>query len=127
MASDRVELVWRSAEALNRGDLTAADEGLAEDVVWVVAKEHPAARTIEGLEQLRAYRNDWLESLPGLRFDIERIVEDDDRVIAVGEVSGTGSESGVGVGVPIAFAYEFRGDVIVRVEEYLDPTEPLGG
>jgi ketosteroid isomerase-like protein len=127
MASDRVELIRRNTEALNRGDLEGAGEGLDPEVEWVVAREHPAARTIHGVADLRAYLDDWLESLPGLRFELDRVVEDGDRVIAIGSVSGTGMGSGAAVGVPIAFAYRFQGDVIVRVEEFLDPAEALDG
>jgi ketosteroid isomerase-like protein len=127
MASARTELIERSREALNRGDFDASVEALDENFEWVVAREHPAARTIRTLDELRDYHDDWAESMPGLRFDTERIVEDGDRVVLVGTVSGTGGGSGAAVEVPIALVYEFRGDSIVRVEEFLDPAEAFDG
>jgi ketosteroid isomerase-like protein len=125
MSQQNIEIVKRQIEGLNRGDWEGSIEGVDPAIEWVVAREHPGSRTISGVDDLRAYRQDWAQSLGGLTFEPERIVGRDDLVVAVGRIRGTGMESGAAVGVPIAFVSRFRGDSVVRVEEYLDPQEAL--
>jgi ketosteroid isomerase-like protein len=125
MSQDNVDLVRRQIEALNRGDWEGSIEGVDPEVEWVVAREHPAARTVCGLEDLRTYREDWRQMLGKLRFEPERTIEGDDLVVAVGRLRGTGVESGADIEVPIAFISRFRDGVVIRVEEYLDSSEAL--
>ena len=79
-----------------------------------------------GLDELRAYQADWRETLEGLRFEADEIVDRGDRVITTGRIAGTGAGSGAEVVVPIAFVNHFRDGVIFKVEEFLDPEEALG-
>jgi ketosteroid isomerase-like protein len=109
--------------ALNAGDWEASIESISSDVEWVVAKEHPNARTIHGLDDARAYREDWSQTLPGFKIELGEITERGDAVLALGSVRGAGAGSGAEVTVPLALVYRFEGDVIVRVEEYLDLDE----
>jgi hypothetical protein len=125
MSRDNVALVRRQIEALNRGDWEGSIEGLDAEVEWVVAREHPAARTVRGLQELRTYREDWRQMLGMLRFEPDRIVEAGDVVVAVGRLRGTGAESGAEIEVPIGFVSRFRDGVVVRVEEYLDSADAL--
>jgi ketosteroid isomerase-like protein len=119
------ELVRRQIEALNRGDWEGSIEGVDPEVEWVVAREHPATRTIRGLDELRAYREDWAGMLGGLRFELAEVVDGPETIAVVGRVTGTGSGSGAEVAVPLGFAMWFRDGAVVRVEEYLDPDEAL--
>ena len=125
VSQQNVELVRRQIEALNRGDWDASVEGVDSQVEWVVAREHPASRTVRGLEDLRAYREDWGQTLGSLRFEPERIVDGPETVVVLGTVKGTGAGSGAEVEVPLGFAMRFRDGAIIRVEEYLDPREAL--
>jgi ketosteroid isomerase-like protein len=125
MSQRNVDLVRRQIEALNRGDWEGSIEGIDPEIEWVVAREHPASRTVRGLEELRAYRQDWSQSLGGLGFESERIICRGDLVVAVGRIKGIGVGSGAEVGVPIAFVSRFRDGAVVRVEEFLDPREAL--
>lgn len=118
-------MVKRQIEALNRGDWGGSIEGVDPQIEWVVAREHPASRTLHGIQDLRAYRQDWAQSLGDLRFEPERVVGKDDVVVAIGRIKGTGAESGAEVGVPLGFLSRFRDGVVVRVEEYLDPQDAL--
>lgn len=125
MSQENVELVKRQIEALNRGDWEGSIEGVDPEIEWVVAREHPASRTLRGVQDLRAYRQDWAQSLGGLSFEPERVVGRDDVVVAIGRIKGTGVESGAEVGVPLGFLSRFRDGAVVRVEEYLDPQQAL--
>jgi ketosteroid isomerase-like protein len=125
VATPNIELVRDQIDALNRGDWSGAIRGLDPDVEWVVAREHPASRTVRGLDELRAYQADWRETLGELRFEVDEIVDRDDRVITIGRIRGTGAGSGAEVVVPIAFVNHFRDGIVVRVEEFLEPREAL--
>jgi ketosteroid isomerase-like protein len=125
MASENVELVRRSAALVNEGRWDTAMTLLAPDVEWVIAKEHPEARTLVGREAVVEYSQAWQRTLQGMRFELDRVFDCDNGVVGIGAVRGTGSGSGVDVQVPLAIVYEFRRGLIARAEEYLDPGEAL--
>ncbi len=60
-----------------------------------------------------------------MRIEYDRVLDAGVNVIAIGTVRGTGSGSGVDVRVPIALVVTVRDGLVTRVEEYLDPAEPL--
>jgi ketosteroid isomerase-like protein len=125
MSQENVELVRRQIEALNRGDWDGSMEGLAPAVEWVVAREHPASRTVRGLDELRSYREDWSQTLSGLTFELKEVIGRGDIVVAMGRIKGGGVGSGAVTEVPIGFVSRFRDGLVVRVEEYLNPHEAL--
>jgi ketosteroid isomerase-like protein len=124
MSEENVELIRRQIEALNR-DLEGSIEGIGSEIEWIVAREHPASRTVRGLDELRGYREDWEQMVEGLKFESENIVDRGDVVVAVGRIKGTGAGSGAEIEVPIGFVSRFRNGLVVRVEEYLDPNQAL--
>jgi ketosteroid isomerase-like protein len=125
MSQENVEVIRRQIHALNRGDWEGSIEGVDPEIEWVVAREHPASRTVRGLDELRAYREDWRQMLGALRFEFERIIDRDELVVSIGRVSGTGAGSGAATEVPIGLVSHFRNGSVVKVEEFLDPDEAL--
>src|SRR3954452_6564664 len=125
MSKENIELIQRQIEAFNRGDWEGSVEGIDPGIEWVVAREHPASRTVRGLDELREYRADWNQMLDRLTLEVEEIVDGDDLIVSVGRIKGTGSDSGAETEVPIAFVSRFRDGRVVRVEEYLDPDVAL--
>jgi ketosteroid isomerase-like protein len=101
------------------------DEFFYADAEWVIAKEHPAARTLVGFEQLADYLREWQATLSGVGFEHERVLDAGERVLAIGRVRGTGIASGAQVAVPLALLCTFQDGLIVRVEEYLNTAEAL--
>jgi ketosteroid isomerase-like protein len=125
VSQENIEIVRRADALTNAGDLDAALELSHPDLEWVIAKEHPDARTLVGRTAIAEYRREWQRLLPDVQADMDRYLDAGDRVVAVGSVHGTGSGSGAGVRVPIAFVFTLRDGLIARVEEYLDPAEAL--
>jgi ketosteroid isomerase-like protein len=123
MSQANVELVRRANALANKGDFHASRRLSHPDVEWVIAREHPNARTLVGHEALAAYEQEWLEAVPNLRIDYERVLDAGDRVLAVGTVRGAGAGSGADVHVPIAMVFTFREGLVARVEEFLNPAE----
>jgi ketosteroid isomerase-like protein len=117
------ERVRAMLAAYNRGEWQDAFAAVADDVEWVVAREHPSTRTVHGPAELRAYHEDWQATLPGLTIDVTELEEHGDAVLSVCRLRGTGAGSGAEVGVEIAFISRFRDGKLMRVEEFLDPAE----
>jgi ketosteroid isomerase-like protein len=113
-----------TAEVEDRG-LQAAYAFLDPDVEWVVAREHPDARVLAGREAVAEYQREWEETLPNMRFEIERLLDAGERIVGIGSVRGTGKGSGADVGVEIALVYTLSHGLIVRVEEYLRTGDAL--
>jgi ketosteroid isomerase-like protein len=111
------------AEAFNNGDLEAYTATLAENVEWAIAREHPAARTLHGREEVRSYLEDWRESLGDMSFELDEIIEGDASVLTLGRIRGTGAGSGAEVVVPLGYLGHVRNGIVYRVEEFLDPEE----
>jgi ketosteroid isomerase-like protein len=125
MSQANVEIVRLATRLTNEGNLDASFRLLHPDIEWVIAQEHPDARTVTGHEALAEYQRDWHESLPDVRFELHRVLDIDDKVVGIGTVQGTGAGSGVDVRVPLAFVYTLRDGLIARVQEYLNPAEAL--
>jgi uncharacterized protein len=121
MSQENVEIVRRANALTNDGDLGGAFRLLHPDIEWVIAREHPGARTLSGHEALAEYQRDWQETLPDVRATLDRVLDAGDMVVAIGTVRGTGTESGADVQVPIGFLFTLRDGLITRVEEFLDP------
>jgi ketosteroid isomerase-like protein len=117
------DLVRTWIEDWNRGDLERLVTDADPAVEWVVAREHPASTTHRGPEQIGAYLQDWLRTMPGMQIDIEDLEESGDQVLVVMRMSGTGAGSGATTEVRVANLVTFRDGKAIRVEEFLDPDE----
>lgn len=117
------EYVRGWVEGWNRGDLEQFLDQAEPEVEWVVAREHPAARTLHGPNEVRDYIADWLDTVPGAQLEVEDIQESGDRVLLVMQMRGAGAGSGASTEVRVASVTTFRDGRPVRVEEFLDPAE----
>jgi ketosteroid isomerase-like protein len=109
------EVVEQYFEGFRRSDHELILSLLTDDVTWYL----PGHRDLAGQEAFDAeIENPDFESSPTLRID--RLVEEGDVVVAVGEGRGRHKEAG-----PFRFAYNdvfvFDGDLITRVESYVVP------
>jgi hypothetical protein len=125
MSQQNVEIVLRSNALMNAGEIEAALRLVHPEIEWVVAKDHPEARTIVGREAVSEYRAEWQQMLPDVRFDADRWLDAGEQVVAIGSARGTGIDSGAQLQVPIAFVFTLRDGLISRVEEYIDPHDAL--
>jgi ketosteroid isomerase-like protein len=126
MSHENVEIVRRANDLTNDGDLDAAYSFLHPDIEWVIAREHPDARTLTGREAVAEYQRDWQEAVPDVGVEYDRVLDAGERVVGIGRVRGTGTGSGADVRVPIALVFTLQDGLITRVEEYLNPSEALG-
>jgi ketosteroid isomerase-like protein len=125
MSRENVEVVRRNAEAFGRNDWEAVLADAPEDVEWVIAEEHPNARTLRGRKEVAAYLRDWGETLSELRFDFYELVDAGGAVVCLGKVTGRVGEGGPEVTVELATVTDFRDGVPVRTREFLDSKAAL--
>jgi ketosteroid isomerase-like protein len=122
MSQENVELL---REFFAIADVNDASETWHPEIEWVVAREHPEARTLNGREAVIAYFRAWEEILDDPHIEMDRFIDADVSVVAVGTVRGTGTGSGADVQVPIALVCTLMDGMLIHVEEYLDPNEAL--
>jgi len=126
MASRR-ELVTQGFEAMERGDVDAIVALADPDVEFVNPDYALEPGTRVGPEGLRAGIGGLLDAFEDLRYELDRIEEPGDDVIAVtGHFSGRGKASGVAIG-PQAFGLvlTFRGERLVRWVWFNDEAQAL--
>jgi uncharacterized protein len=125
MADADVEALKRGYAALNRGDLSVVLELLDPEIEWHEPSPSPDAGTHRGRESFERFLRGWLESFDEFRVEPERIVERDDRLIAVVRQTGKGRSSGAHVDARLAHVWTVGDDKAVRWEAFGDPEEAL--
>ena len=81
---------------------------------------------MEGVEAVRRYVQDWLDTFDNVTVVPEELLDaGDDRVVAVQQMTGRARLSGVETEIRYAVVYTLRGRKIVRGREYFDRTEAL--
>ena len=124
MSQENIEVVRRSQEAWNAGDLDAFASVSPPDAEWVIAEENPNARTLRGRDEIIAYLRDWADTVPGLRYEVAERIDAGDVVVSIGTVAGRVGD-GPEIRVKLAIVSYFKGGIPVRTEEYLDPGKAL--
>ena len=128
MSQENVEEFKRATDAANRRDIESFLEMLDPEVEW-----HPGLVTLlegettvyRGREEVRKLLQDIFEAFADFRFDFSEIRDLGDRIVAVGEMRGRGTESGVEIESPWAFLIQLRNGKATHVRVYLDPEEAL--
>jgi hypothetical protein len=120
VSEQNVELARRVQDAFNRGDLDGMLAQMSPDTEWQISENNPAARTLRGRDEIRAYLEDWRDTVHGLHYDVARYIDAGDSVVQVGTMTGRAGHGGPALTVPLAFVTYFEDCVPVRTEEYLD-------
>jgi ketosteroid isomerase-like protein len=114
---ERADLVIRQFEAIERGDLEEVVSVVSEDFEFInpdYALEPGIRRGREGAR--RAFAN-LLEAFDGLRWKLEDLTEQGDRVIVTGSWSGHGKGSGAEfTDQPFGVVVTFGGNEVRRFE-----------
>ena len=113
---------------LNRRDIESFLEMLDPEVEWhpaLVALLEGEATVYRGREEVRELLQDIFEAFADFRFEFLEIRDLGDRILAVGEMRGRGTESGAEIESPWAFLIQFRNGKATHVRVYLDPKPAL--
>jgi ketosteroid isomerase-like protein len=126
LAGDKVEIVRRGYDALNRGDVESALEHIDAGIVWrTYLVPGPGGGTYRGHDGVRELWSDVRNIFRDYRNDPEELIDAGEKVVAFICIRGHGRRSGVEVEARIAHVFTFRGDAIARVESFEDREEAL--
>ena len=114
MSQENVEAVRRLLETLRRGDLAAALQFLAPDVVWQVGQELPA----HGPDAARAMWERWESDWEELETVAEEYIDAGDHVVVAVRCSARGRGSGIKVDDRTFNVYTLRDGKCVRKLEF---------
>jgi ketosteroid isomerase-like protein len=123
MGQAEIDMIERSFDAWNRGDMDGALMFTAPGVEWMIAEENPEARTLRGPDEIRAYFADWRATVKGLRYETIEYRDAGDSIVWLGTASGQMGSAELRVGLNLVF--RFADGAAVRIEEYLDTDRAL--
>jgi len=126
MSEANIESLRRGYAALNRGDLSVVLDLLDPDIEWHEPAPSPDAGTHQGRESFERFLRGWLESFDEFRVEPQRIVEQDDRLIAVVRQTGKGRASGLQIEATLAHVWTVVDGRAIRWEAVGEPEEALG-
>jgi|SRR6476660_1197431 len=112
MSQENVEIVRRMVEAFNAGepDMSIYHPAL----VYHPRADEPDPSPHVGREAFEQLAFGFLESFPGVEFDVEELIDADDVVVASTVIRGRGSASGADVTDTYVFVYKLRDGLIVE-------------
>jgi ketosteroid isomerase-like protein len=124
MSEDHLEVVRRSIDGLNRGDVEAVLEAFDPDVLFEPQRAAMQG-TYRGHAGVREWMADTAESFSAFRLDLDHRDLGEGRVLSVGSLHLRGQGSGVETEVPVASIATVRDGTIVRLKDYGDRPKAL--
>jgi ketosteroid isomerase-like protein len=126
MVSDRLDVVNRLADAVNRGDRKAAFACMAPGVIWNATGELIDQQLhYNGREEVWGYLRSLDQSFEDLRVDLESVEEVGSLVVARVHLHVTGRASGAESDFTFSSVGRFQEGRIARVENYVDHDEAM--
>ena len=117
MSQENVEIVRRFFEV--QGDPGEMLECFDPDVVVANFESAPDNETYVGHDGLRAWSRDVWSAIGVFRLELDEIIDvDEERVVIVNRLCGTGRTSGLPVEIPMAGVLTFGGNKIVAWQAY---------
>jgi ketosteroid isomerase-like protein len=116
MSQENVEIVRMGCEAFNRGDSEWIDRFVDPECEVIEGRDIPGAATYRGHAGFRQALEHWTEQFTDLRVELERAVDDGDRVIWIVRQHAHGKVSGAPVHVRVGYISTFRAGRLVRWE-----------
>jgi ketosteroid isomerase-like protein len=127
MSQENVEIVQQAFDAFGDGRMRDVIDALDEEVEMLGAvgglEEGEVIRGREAVARqlLLPDSSVWAER----RYEVQRFLEADNRVVALVHEHRRGRGSGIKVAAEIALIYSFRGNKVVRIEPYMSQSEAL--
>ena len=125
MSKESVELVRRSLERFNSGDLDGALRDADPELEWHDLRELPGATVRHGREAAAEHLRSVLRALPGYHVDTDELVDLGGTVVVCGRVSAHGRTSDVPVERPYFAVYTFDAGRVRRVSIFGSRAEAL--
>ena len=120
MRSD-LQIIQDHYAASARGDIRAMMADVAADVRWTEMAGFPCAGTWTGPDQVTAnvfqvLGRDWQD----YRFELEKLIDGGDHIVATGYYSGTFKRSGKSMRVRVTHIWQLAQQKIIAFEQFTD-------
>jgi ketosteroid isomerase-like protein len=128
MHRNPTQIVKELYDAFGRRDLAKVFSLLSTDIEIVQSKELPWGGLYRGHDGARQFFSK-LGSHINSALDIERLIDAEDHVVAIGWTHGTVNATGASYRVPIAHVWRVRDGLVIQAQFFIDnPTmlEALG-
>ena len=125
MSQEKVEAIRAVYQRFSEGDFRASLDVVDPLVVFVLGPEFPEAGTYVGLEGLEEYTRGFLEPWSRITIKAEDITDAGDSVVAAVCQRGVGGQSGAATEFRYFQAWSFRGDKVIRLENFRGRSEAL--
>lgn len=119
------DAVVASYEALNRRDIDAAMEALAEDAEWHESRVLPDTDVYRGRSAIRSFLTEFLDSWERFHQTIVDLLQEGDRVLVLIHLEATGRGSAASVDAHYAHLWTLSGGRGTRVDAFYDRDEAL--
>jgi uncharacterized protein len=109
MTGDNKQLIRRVYDAFQSGDLDGLLQNLTDDFEWNAPGGAPFSGVRQGREQMRAFFTELRRLVRFDEFDIDDVVADGEKVVAIGRQRATVLETGRHFETPFAHIFTVRG------------------
>jgi ketosteroid isomerase-like protein len=120
-----VERVESSYEALNRRDIAGTVAALHDDAQWVEHSDLPEAGTYEGVETIRSFLEQFMESWEDFHQEIEDEIVRGPCLLLFIHLEARGRGSGIEVDSRYAHLWQVKEGKGARVDAYYDREQAL--
>jgi ketosteroid isomerase-like protein len=127
MSRENVEIVRRTFDGWNRGDIDAWLQWAHPEIEWIseVARQVEGTETVyRGTAAMRRFWSEW-RSVWDTTTELHEIRDLGDTVVAFGRIRTRGEASGIDLERSIAYVFEFDEGLARKVRGYLDPQQAL--
>lgn len=118
--SENVDMVRASFAAFEHGDFDAILEMMHPDLEVQDWPEGPDSRIYRGMDGLMQARAHWAEAWESVRGEPTRLIETDDLVFALIEITAKGRGSSIEMKLETFGVYTFRDAKVWRVQYFTD-------
>ena len=126
MSQENVELVRAALEAYNREGPEAIISLLDPDVEWIADRSDMGRMTYRGPDGVRKSFEELYEGFDRLGFEVEELIDADDHVVALGQMTARGRSTGVEARLPLAVVFTTGQDgKLIRYESFRNRQEAL--
>ncbi len=124
MSQERVERVRKAWSALDRGDVEAAFQDVAPDVLFDQTRALGMDRSVYNLDEFTRLTRSFISAWRSVRWEADDLIDAGQHVVLAFTNRLTGRD-GITLEAHGTLVWTFRGDRIVRVCLYQDPAEAL--
>jgi ketosteroid isomerase-like protein len=124
MSDQRAEMINRTIEALNRGDIPGAVEETTIDFVFDFSRSRSPERGLYGRDQVVQLQRDFGDIWESVRWEMGEPIETDEGIVTPMTTFNRGRD-GIEVQTNVAWLWQFRDGLIERIVFFQDRGDAL--